>query len=349
MILTVTGYGSTGASAYVDLLKEFSGVQYFDTEFSALVVVDGLLDLREAICSGSRLKVQTALLRFKNNIYNKRMKGINDATGNKYFQLTEEYFYKVANVVWNGSCVDDPVDLMPWYKKKNYKLFREIYKVFLPLLGKNKKTAFLQPRYFSTLQDVEFDLVTKQYLQDVFVAAKFDLQNPILLEQVFDLAKPLQGMSFFANKVCSFVVDRDPRDVYLLTNVIFPELNKYMPCDKNVKNFVAYYRSVHKQKVNDSRVKYVHYEDLIYDYKNSVNQVVDWLPALQHIAKGKYFKPEYSVNNTQLWKQYPQYNEDIAYIERELKDMLYDFDGKMNNLNFKHVIVQPFENQQDVE
>ncbi|MDO4935198.1 MAG: hypothetical protein Q4E42_00880 [Phascolarctobacterium sp.] len=349
MIIAVTGYGSTGASAYVDVLREFVGINHINEEFPILHYGDGLLNLRQAIGYGNRLQIQTALLRFKNNIGSKRDTGLNKLTQNKYLELTEKYFNAIANVQWRGSCVDDPVDLLPWYKKEKYKLSREIYKLILPLLGKNKKTAFLQQRYFSTLPLQKFDALTKEYLQNIFMVMGFQQSETVLLEQVFNPCQPLAGMEFFENDVLSLVVDRDPRDVYLLTNVIFPELNKYMPCDKNVKNFVTYYEAVHKDKVNDSRVKYVQYEDLIYNYDTTVQKICGWLPSFSHLNKGKYFKPEYSYNNTQLWKKYPQYSEDIQYIEKELPEMLYDFDGKENNITFQRIETQPFENQEDIK
>ena len=39
----------------------------------------------------------------------------------------------------------------------------------------------------------------------------------------------------------------------------------------------------------------------------------------------KYFIPEKSINNTQTWKRYPCDMAEIAYIEQELKQYLYDF------------------------
>ena len=39
----------------------------------------------------------------------------------------------------------------------------------------------------------------------------------------------------------------------------------------------------------------------------------------------KYFNPERSIKNTQTWKKIDCDQQEIAYIEKELKEYLYDF------------------------
>lgn len=45
-----------------------------------------------------------------------------------------------------------------------------------------------------------------------------------------------------------------------------------------------------------------------------------------HIDKFKYFNPMHSINNTRVWLEHPELADDIAIIERELKDYLYTFE-----------------------
>ena len=37
-------------------------------------------------------------------------------------------------------------------------------------------------------------------------------------------------------------------------------------------------------------------------------------------------KPDVSINNTQLWNKYPEYDKDIKIIESELSEYLYPFE-----------------------
>ena len=50
-------------------------------------------------------------------------------------------------------------------------------------------------------------------------------------------------------------------------------------------------------------------------------------------AKKKYFDPEISVGNVQIYKRYPQFADDITAIENELGEYLYDFPKDMGGLD----------------
>lgn len=69
-----------------------------------------------------------------------------------------------------------------------------------------------------------------------------------------------------------------------------------------------------------------HFEDLVYDYENSVNQILKFLnlDSSFHTLKKTYFLPERSINNTQLF-QNERYKEETKIITDNLSDYLYPF------------------------
>ena len=71
MIIGVTGYGVTGASAFIDLICEFEDVQHYDPhiELQLLQRPDSIRDLRfNLVESRRRLNISTSISRFVNHI-----------------------------------------------------------------------------------------------------------------------------------------------------------------------------------------------------------------------------------------------------------------------------------------
>ena len=134
---------------------------------------------------------------------------------------------------------------------------------------------------------------------------------------------PGQGMEFFPD-IKVIIIVRDPRDTYIRTQEsIFRD--SFIPRN-SVENFCVYYRTVMSKTVADSRVLVVQYEDLIYKYNETKKRIKDYLGYNKDPAhEFRYFNPDVSVNYTNLAKKYPQYKDDIRYIEEQLGEYLYDY------------------------
>lgn len=346
MIIGVTGYGATGASACIDLLKEFEDVQsfYSSFEFQLLQQPDGLCDLKYFITkSGRRLDNSCALGRFTRNIKTPRSYSINVSTHGKYIPLTKEYVKKLSSVSWKGRSA---------YETKDFRPFYDVMALYKVRRGINKLLRYINPalslplphvQQFSTVSEDEFDLITKQYLRNVFEAADFNLKKPILAEQLFNTVNPIDGMEFF-DDARTIIVDRDPRDVYIQSNVTLKSICGFMPNAGSVEDFVRYYRALHSTRSDDPRVLYVQYENLIFHYEESCQEIANFI-GLNHIKKGEAFKPQHSINNTQQYLNYPELSSQISYIENELSDLLYPFDENKNSISFVPVKMKPFVRQ----
>lgn len=350
MILGVTGYGATGASACVDLIKEFDNVQsfYSSFEFQLLQQPDGLCDLKYyLIQSGRRLDNIGALSRFEKNIKNSRSYNINHASSGKYFQLTTDYLNKLKTISWKGRSAYDAYDLRPFYDKISLYKFGRIINKVLHMINTDFGWPLSHSQSYSCVTETEFDRYTNDYLNEIFVAAGFDLKAPILIEQAFNTTNPTEGMEFF-DDVKAIIVDRDPRDVYILSNVTAKSVCGFMPNTGDVKAYVDYYKSLHHEHTKDQRVMYLQYEDLIYKY-DSMCDVLSKFTGLKHVYKGEKFKPQHSINNVQQYKNFPELKKEIAYIENELQEYLYPFDENIQFLSFEPVKMKSFDRQVEAD
>ncbi len=336
MIIGVTGYGATGASACMDLIKEFEDVQFCNPhlEFQLLQQPDGIEDLRYHLTkSRRRISVNAAIVRFLRRCHLHEKDKINVLTHQQYGKLSEEYVNSLVQVTWQGKSSVDPEDLRSRFEKKKYRYLRGgIDRV----LGKVKPEAVWPPyrtRYFTAVSEEEFVAATREYLDRLFAASGFDTSRPIMLEQLFCLEDPTEGGDYF-DDFRSIIVDRDPRDVYVMTNGYFSgRVTSFMPNSGDVQAFIDYFRGLHHSKSSDPRVYYLQYEDLIYRYEETARSIAGFI-GLTHTSPKERFKPEWSINNTKTWLKYPEFEKDIRAIEEQLPDLLYPFEEREAHLDF---------------
>ncbi len=350
MIINVSGYGSTGASAYIDLLKEFEGIQFLpdSMEFQILQEPDGILDLEYALLNGSRTGVQVAIARFMRNEANRCIR-LDKVSGNKFRTLKSEYISKIGDVSWQGKSIYDPSDLKGWNEKP---CFRKINRLIDHLLIKTNKYGTwpkAKERHISNITHQEFVELTQSFITDLLKTCGLDTNGNIVLEQLYNTGTPLRGAHLMPSESKSLIIDRDPRDVFIITNHIFPYYNRYMPHSGDVESFVKFYKATHRSKDESSdNVFYLQYEDTIYEYEHTIEVLKGITGGAEHINRGKLFVPENSINNTQLYnKGYEMYSEQIKFIEDELTEYLYPFETKKVNISASDC--KPFERQTDLK
>lgn len=334
MIIGVTGYGCSGASACMDVLKEFEDVQYYNPniEFQLLQQPDGIRDLRfHLIESRRRISISTAITRFIQRTNFARSDFLSVQTKGQYKKLSQEYVESLIQMRWQGKSGLDPKDLLSPLERPILRLPNALIKRIIWLFNSKGYWPPARERYYSCIDEKYFNLQTEKYMNAIFLASGFDLQKPIILEQLFCLEFPLEGAEYFCTDCKSIIVERDPRDIFMDSNGYFASAESFMPNTGNVEDFVQYYSGLHHASAKDPNVLYLQYEDLIYDYENTIDKLEDFT-GLKHVYPRKHFKPEWSVNNTQTFKLYPQYDDKIRYIEENLSEYLYPFEEK--HLNF---------------
>lgn len=327
--ILVLGYGWSGSSAVVDLLKEYDCTYQIPVEFRLIKDPHGLMDLRHNLVDRwDQLNVDIAIKDFlwlvhylnqpKTLLPTRAGLGYELSFDHDFLSSTKEYLKKIAPIRYEGNW---------WYfdfSKSGGRLLFE--RVMRKLNFRNKVN---QTMYYSNISGAEFDNYSKQYIDSVFQKQAKGKQF-VILDQAVPGQNPLAAAHFFSDfKI--LIVDRDPRDNYCdLINqhaLIGEEINKH----KDASFFIDWHRRNHEGKdvfSKDDRVKYISFEDLVCDYDNTVCGIEKFLglSSDQHEKKRQYFNPDISKKNVGIWKQCPN-REAIKEIEETLYDFLSSYEN----------------------
>ena len=66
---------------------------------------------------------------------------------------------------------------------------------------------------------------------------------------------------------------------------------------------------------------------MIYHYDQTTEKLMDFLALnkTHHTNPLIKFNPSVSIKNTRQWEKYPEKGKDILYIEKVLRDFLYNY------------------------
>lgn len=334
MIVSVSGFGWSGSGAVFDLLKEYDDLKIAfdkgtDTEFGILADIDGLRDLEYHLCERCcRISSYVAILRFRNLVdsYARYMK-VEKVFNGKFKTLSYEYIESLIDFEFKGSTYYELFNASPLVLKYNSfvnrylgnRYARKIFGTFFERIQVNLKSDIrvsYKPECFLEK--------TRGYLTNLFNTLYGENRLPLVFDQMIPPDNPLTYMRYIDNPKC-IIVRRDPRDTYLLAKCKYKN-DVFIPTD-DVNSFISFYKKVVEQSMiqNSDQVLSIHFEDLIYEYDKTVCDIENFLGVSIHSGKGKCFKPEVSICNTQLFNKWKEYEEDIRIIENALPDSLYPF------------------------
>lgn len=186
------------------------------------------------------------------------------------------------------------------------------------------------------VHDERFYAATKKYTSKL-LGEMCDEHNEILaIDQPFPSNNPEICFKYFEDDCKAIIVNRDPRDLYLISKTLsFGWEMRFTPT-YNVDDFIFYYRDQMKLiKEYSEDVLFVQFEDLIYNYEKETTRIKEFLGLKDPTYPRKYFNPDISIANTQMMLRYKQYQEDILKIEKALSEYLYPFDISKANLSAK--------------
>lgn len=247
---------------------------------------------------------------------------------NEFLRITNDYVSKITQAQFEGW---ESIDFM------NGNLLIKIIKmgikkVFAPFYQKTTNRTWnfwpIRTLYVSMNPDNFLDH-SKEYIRNLLKASGFNLNEPILLNQAFEANNPEGSFPFFDNPK-AIILDRDPRDIYIQHQLMVSGEGRWLP-KGDVNAFIAQYKHVRKgqNRIDDQNKLFINFEELIYDYDNTVNKILKFISCDRdrHKLKRKYFKPEKSVNNTKLFETYPQFESEIKHIEKELNEYIFPFEN----------------------
>lgn len=331
-IITCASYYGTGSSAVTDYISEFETVKSLgDYEFRFLHDTDGIADLEyHLVWNHNRHNSGHALKRFKKivDFYSgsKLVSRYEPFFNNHWKELADQYIDSLTDFSYRGWWQYDLLDRGGsfYYRKQ---LLSKLYR--MTLARNTEKTLNILPNeitYCSRPTQEEFTEKTKEFLRNLFRAGNPEQKPFLMIDQLLPSSN-LDRFKKFFDDIKVVVVERDPRDLYILEKYVWK--GSLIPTD-TVENFCAWYkytRAHRKTEVFDPEYAVlIQFEDLIYNYEETTEYLRKWLglDEVDHVLKQQKLIPEKSKKNTKLWLKY-DVGEDLSYIERELVEYLYDY------------------------
>ena len=331
-VIVPTGYMGSGSSAITDLL---CGIEGFDVsrstfEFVFLHCPNGVFDLEDKLLIGNNaVRSDEALHSFSKTmqqLYNKRYWWVghyNQYIGEEFWNKTQEYINEIKNFTLEYY----------WYYQENVEtkmiprlILNKILKKIPGMKKYEKKALTYSPMWISYIQPEEFYKISQKYIYSLFEIMGKN-ENNIDLDQLLLPFNLFRFEKYFKNDVEVFVVERDPRDVFIMNKYYWSKSNEPVPYPTDVEQFCEFYKRLREMErpCVHSQIHRIHFEDLVYDYENTVKAIFDILDIdfeKQHKTK---FDPSKSINNTQLFLQNEIYKEECKIIEKRLEQYLYSF------------------------
>lgn len=341
MVVGVCGLGYTGSGAVIDLLKEYKGLRVVDEmEFPLIYEPDGLEDLFYHVNNPSRFfKSDVAIERFRDkvhsyfNIKTPQWKGLSKKG---IWQLTDNYLSTICQAEWKGIW-GFRLNNISRRKLFAYRIVFKLFRAYPTFFYKIYRHFFYQTMHLSIMPE-NFVIETKQYLYRLFEMIGYPIDDNMItvFNQLFSGDRPSSGFKFF-NNAKAVIVDKDPRDLYILLKKEIHTDGSWTPTD-NVADFIRYYKRIRQyvDYTDTGNILVVRFEDLIYEYSKTIEEIERFLNIQQsdHIRKKEIFMPDKSINNTQLYRKYPELVDDISKIELELSSFLYPFDNYPTKTEF---------------
>jgi hypothetical protein len=325
----VSGYGWSGSSAVVDILKEFDGCVEPDIEFRTIKDPYGIRDLYTKLVE-KEINDNEAIKDFlwlSNHFFHKQIRffgltvGLNyrEKIGKHYMEATQKFVEKLVAHKYE-SCSWFFLD----FKRTKGEILKR--KIMHRIFRKNPPNETI---YFSHPTDEEFVKYAQEFIDDIFrpVVAKKGRENDshVILDQGISTQNFLQEMRFVRNSKM-IVVDRDPRDQIadLMTQNVFlgVDFKKTHDPSKFVESFKFRRKNLAELRANPD-VLILHFEDLLFNYEDSLKKIMNFLilnPG-DHTKKKQLFNPEISRKNYGMWKTLLSKDESDL-IANELKEYL---------------------------
>lgn len=335
--LIVAGYMGTGASAAVDIVKEFKGSYNFETEIRMIKDPYGLHELEQTVLSTNWdvIRSSTAVWdfidaskiwsRFGGNPLSAPGLSYKKRINKDYMRYTYEFVTEICDCEFRCDFYSDAFrkNYLQYVIDRNRRYIEKITKGKLRIANRKTRQDYLckpsEERFLSAL---------KKYLMQIFTPVNtVDDVRIIILDQAISGNNPLLVTRYFENGKI-IIVDRDPRDIYV-DNMEYPDfLVKNPNSIQEAKKFCQFFlASREENKQNHPNILYLQFENLVSNYEDELVKIRSFLnlSAEDHLRKGEFFNPMESRKNMQIWKKhYKKFNIAIDYISHNLSNYLYD-------------------------
>lgn len=338
-IVIPTGYMGSGSSAVTDILSEIEGYSENNGsyEYVFLHCPNGVFDLEDKLLVGNTtLRSDEAIHSFKNcmiELYNRKNYWI---SGYKY-KISEE-FLDFCNEFLDDIGMLYLKDAY-WYYQQNPRGIKMHLKILyskfynrIPILKNEKVPLTYKDVYMAYPSEEQFYSAAKTFLNKIFVALGIYEHN-LVLDQLILPQNISRLENYFSDNIKVIIVDRDPRDVFLLNKYVWKKRRQAVPYPYDVQVFCDMYSKMREidAKTYSDKVLRIHFEDLVYNYEDTLNLLYDFLNInsdMHRVNKCKIFNPSMSQKNTQIYKINTCLKKEAEIIEKRLSKYIYNFEDK---------------------
>ncbi len=330
MIIGACGFGATGSSVVTDYLKEFDNVFVKDDlEFTYVSSIDSLLDLEQRLMHphGRTSDSIIGISRFLQMVdKHKRAYQIHGLPAETFVESAHKFIDAITMSKWY------------WLNETGRKLYRYSLRNILRKIYIKKIIPEYERRNGRRWQGWPLDEVrlsvmptnfyeaAQKHVDELLKGMGLDQDKVIALDQPFSGANPQACFPFFKDPY-AVVVDRDPRDLYVFGKTKLMGSQHFFPID-TVDDFIIYYRAMRKDRPYlqpHPKVMFVRFEDMVYEYDKTMPKLREFLHLPENPRPKSVFDPALSIANTQVFKRFPQFAEDVKKIEETLSEYCFDF------------------------
>ena len=327
--ICVSGYGKSGSSACINLLKEFEFVDGPNKEFRIAKDPNGLIDLESSLIDNWEfIRHNTAINDFleycsmlgrDDGVFRRVGKGFNDILYIDFMKESVEYINKISDFKYFGDT------MLHRYRLNALQSFKQRLRSKFGL----SNTAAM---YFSHPNEETFTIETKLYLIKIFEKYAINKNiRKVVLNQAISPANIKKALKYFHNGKL-IIVDRDPRDIYTTMLKEGSFLGADALSNKSIHKYIKWHRYVREQNVHDintsaidNKVLRLNFEDFFFHYSETLESVKEFLNIdFNHKDKESKFNPKDIKNHVGIWQELPNQNI-ILKIEKELGEYCYNY------------------------
>lgn len=343
MIYMACGYSGTGSSALVHLLSEYSNCTFgkrIPYEHILFYIPNGLFDLEDRLLlnnsihgsDGALSEFRSAMKRLNDNDFG-WFGSLKKLYGSKFMNIVDEFIdelvdYKIPGY-WSHDIelVKSPVELVKQTAHKfcNHKIYHYGYKTTQTGDGYILYSFVTPERFYST---------AKKFVSAYISMVSDNSEKCFVCDQIFQ-PHHLKRMNnyFMDGEAKAIVVDRDARDMFILTKYVWPYMGMPVAFPKNAKEFASFYKIlINSANISNSNsIMKIHFEDLVYRYDDTIAKIQDFIgkEAGIHEKIKKMFIPEHSIKNTQNFRICKKWINEVKIIEDIVPELIYNFPYKI--------------------
>lgn len=333
-VLTCTGFYGTGSSAITDIFRDCENVECRG-EYEVRILHDpyGVSDLEYNLVENpNRHNTSNAIKKFKWNVdflsgtwWNKRYENY---FGGQFKNLSYEYIDEICEFTYLGKWHWDIIERgkIFWFLCRSYnKLCTIIKKIFH--INNEVSHNFLPKNelaYAGTFSEEKFLKATRKYTRALLNSINRENKEFIMVDQLVPPSN-LDRYNRYVDNLKTIVVDRDPRDVFLLEKYCYH--GSVVPW-YDVDVFCKWYKWTRAQFENSKQcenVLRVQFEDLIYHTEETISRLLDFAEIDPKNYHMKHFNPNLSIKNTKLWEKYSDDMELMQVIQKKLSSYCYKY------------------------